>query len=307
MQVHNQWQRFLLATGGVAIAVVVGLGIRAIPTAEERRVEAIVDHNLAVAEEEAGKGLEPQLLAVREMFSRARSDGTRAFAEDALGWSSKFKMTKDYLLGGKEHGRYLEERFAARIFSEKDIERTIQAAVAAYLRHLDDVESQLLVNLEADLTAVSPGETPANIDRQAIEQALAKAIQDAVQAAAADTRGMIGQELVSYIAGDVLAIAAIELATSSGILSAGAASGTVTLGVGLVVGLIVDYLVSWAYDKYYDPIGELTRQLDNKLTELEEFIVIGTPKSPGLEKRLQGYAARRAQARSVAIKAAVMP
>ena len=121
-------------------------------------------------------------------------------------------MTKDYLLGGKEHGRYLEERFAARIFSEKDIERTIQAAVAAYLRHLDDVESQLLVNLEADLTDVSPGETPANIDRQAIEQVLAKAIQDAVQAAAADTRGMIGQELVSYIAGDVLAIAAIELA-----------------------------------------------------------------------------------------------
>ena len=87
MQVHYQWRRFLLTAGGVAIAIVVGLGIRAIPTAEERRVEAIVEHNLAVAEEEGGKGLEPQLLAVREMFSRARSDGTRAFAEDWLGWT----------------------------------------------------------------------------------------------------------------------------------------------------------------------------------------------------------------------------
>jgi hypothetical protein len=306
LKIPDPWHVYLVACGGVAIALHIGLIIRAIPTAEERKLAEVVDKNVAVADGQAAKELQTQLKPVREMFSRARRVGTRAFAEDALSWESKYKLTKDYVTGGCDHKRYLEQRFAARIFSDADIEKTVKTSVAAYFRQLDAIDSQLLVSLQADIASISHDEAP-TIDRKALELSLERAIKDAVTAVAADTRGMIGQELASYIAGDVLAIAALELATSSGILTAGAASGTVTLGVGLVVGLIVDYLVSWAYDKYFDPTGELERQLDRKLVEMEQFILDGTSKSPGLEKRLQDYAARRGIARSVAIKAVVIP
>jgi hypothetical protein len=301
------WKKYRFQLCGVAVAVITGFIWRAMPTAEQQRVAELIDRNAAVAEEKATTGLDPQLKAVHELFKRARLQGTRAFAQDVLGWESKYKMTKDFFFSTGDHGRYLQERFAEHIFSQSEIERTIESSVAGYLKHLDSVESEMLVRLEADLVDTAPADSPIAIDRASIEAALNRAIAEAVQAVAADTRGMIGQELVSYIAGDVLTIAAIELATSSGILSAGAASGTVTLGVGLVVGLIVDYLVSWAYDQYYNPVGQLERQLDEKLTELERFIVSGTEKNPGLEKRLQDYAAQRAKARRVAITAAIMP
>ena len=310
MKMKTRLRQCVMVAGGVAWAGIIGVLISSIPIATESkapRVAEVVERHLAVADEQAAKGLKTQLVAVRELFSDARSFGTRAFADEALGWESKWKLTKATLFGGNEHSQFLQERFATHVFSEKRIEKTIKSAVAAYLRQLDSIESEMLVSLEADLATASPGEAPVAIDRHAIEVAMDKAVKDAVHAAAADTRGMIAGEVVSQILGNVLGVAAVELATSSGILSVGAASGSVTLGVGLVVGLIVDYLVGWIYQQYYDPAGELVKQLNNKLTDLETFILVGTSKSPGLEKRLQDYAARRAQARNMAIKAVVLP
>jgi hypothetical protein len=183
----------------------------------------------------------------------------------------------------------------------------VQYAVQAYLTHLDNVDSMLLVNLKADLEGIPSSSFSAGVDRSVIEQSLNAAIEGAMQAVEADLPGMIGRELVSFVAGEVLGAASVQLATSAGILSVGASSGTVTFGVGLVVGVIVDVIVGWAYDKFADPAGELSRKLDGTLIQLEKVIVEGQGDEPGLNRRLSDYAARRREARNVAVTSVVTP
>jgi hypothetical protein len=251
-------------------------------------------------------GILPQLKPIAEFFDEAAL-GTRGFAEDSLGWWSKWKLATDYVTGGDEHRKYLEERFAARIFAPEDLEQTIQSVVASYLNHLDDVDQTLLVNLRADLEGIPANGFGEGIDRAAIEESLMAAMDDAIRAVETDFQGMVGRELVSFIAGEVLTVASVELATSAGILTAGASSGTVTFGVGLVVGVIVDSVVSWAYDELFDPAGELSWQLEDTLLELEDLIIAGNGEYAGLVQRLVEYGSRRGQARKAAITAVVLP
>ena len=135
---------------------------------------------------------------------------------------------------------------------------------------------------------------PATINRNEIQHVLQKAIKDAVLSVETDFRGSLKREVVSFIAGEVLGVATTQLATSAGILSFGAYSGVASLGVGFAVGVITDWLISSAYDALYDPAGEITRRLNQTLTDLEKLILNGDGKVPGLEGRLRDYAVRRA-------------
>jgi hypothetical protein len=117
---------------------------------------------------------------------------------------------------------------------------------------------------------------------------------------------MLEREVVSMVAGEVLTAAAVELATSTGILSAGAASGVVTFGAGVVVGIVADWAVSWAYDRMYDPVGELTKKMNEQLNGMEEMILVGDAEHPGLDVRLLTYAQERAEARNAAIQDALL-
>jgi hypothetical protein len=306
---------------GLCLCVVLGIGLtlmkgssssvprRYVPDApivHQESVSEVVERHLGWADQQDSAGLAPRLLPVRAFFSDARR-GTRQFAEDALGWKSKWKLISDYVSGEKEHAKFLKRQFSARIFSAEQLEQVIEASVAAYLRHLDDVDAQLVVNLQSDLLGASPGQLPASVDRQAIREVLDAAIHDALQNVEADFRGTVGRQLVSFVASEVLTAASVELAISAGILGAGAVSAPMTLGVGFIVAFFVDFLVNWAYDEIYDPLGELSSQLDRKLTQLEDFILIGTSAHPGLEARLHDYALRRGQARNLWIKSAVTP
>lgn len=269
-------------------------------------VAEIIERHFEWAQEQEAAGLQPRLVPIHDFFAEARQ-GTRAFAEDALSFDSKWKYVSDYLAGGDEHRKFLEERFAARIFAAENLEKVVQYSVAAYMNHLDNVDSALLVNLQADLEGVPTGAYSEGISPAAIENLLNTALQEAVQAVEADFPGMVGREIVSYVAGEVLAHASIQLATSAGILGVGATSGTVSLGAGIVIGMVVDQIISWAYDELYDPAGELSRKLDFTLLQLEELILGGDSDYAGLYICLHDYATRRGQARNAAITSVVMP
>ena len=313
----------LLAALGVAIGIVLAIICRysigdnplpaapvMAPAAGEAApmppsVAEIVERHFEWAQEQETAGLAPRLVSVQDFFAEARQ-GTRAFAEDALGFDSKWKYVSDYLAGGDEHRKFLEERFAARIFAAEDLEKVVHYSVASYMNHLDNVDSALLVNLQADLEGIPTGAYSESISPAAIENLLNTALQQAVQAVEADFPGMVGREIVSYVAGEVITHASLQLATSAGILGAGATSGTVSLGAGIVVGMIVDQIVSWAYDELYDPAGELSRKLDFTLLQLEELILGGNSDYAGLYICLHNYAMQRGQARNAAITSVVM-
>ena len=182
----------VLASLGVALGIVLALIIRSsigsqagstskVQATHQESVGEVVERHLGWADQEVTEGLAPQLAPVREFFAEARR-GTRPFADDALSFESKWKLASDYFSGGKEHVRFIEQRFSARLFSPEQLEKIVEQAVAGYLRHLDDVDSALLINLQADLADVSPGGLRAGVDRQAIGHLLDTAIRDAVRA-----------------------------------------------------------------------------------------------------------------------------
>lgn len=199
------------------------------------------------------------LASVHELFGQGRQ-GVRGFVDDALGWNSKWKLVKDYFSNGEEHSEFLADQFSDHIFSDEQLDEAIEASVSAYLRALDDTDSQLLVRLQADLADAPKEQFAPSIDHDAIRQLLDNALREAKTAAESEFGPAVGREVASLVAGELLTAVAGELAVQCGILSAGAASGTVTLGVGLVVGVIADYLVTWMYEKAYDPRGELTKR-----------------------------------------------
>jgi hypothetical protein len=266
--------------------------------------QEIVARDLSWAAEQSASGIAPRLDPVREIFAQARQ-GSRAFVDDALGWDSKWKLITDFVSSGDEHSQFLKEQFSKRMFSPEQLERAVESSVDGYMKHLEDVDSQLLVRLQADLADVPIEKLPLGIDRNEIRRILDAALAEARTAAEADFRGMVGREIVSLVAGEVLAAAAVELGTSTGILGAGAASGTVTFGAGLVVGVIADYAVSWAYEQLFDPPGELTKRVNQQLDRLERLIVVGTAEQPGLERRFQDYSRKRSESRDAAIKSAI--
>lgn len=268
-------------------------------------VDELVSRELGWAEQQTSIGLAPRLTPVREFFGEARQR-TRAFAEDALGWDSKWKLVTDFATGKKEHAAFLEERFGEQIFTSEQLEQVVASSVSAYLRHLDDVDAELLVRLRADLADVSPGQLPVQLDRNAIDGAIRAAIDNAVSAVQVDFGGMVAQQIVSGIAGEVLGNATVQLATSAGILSAGASSGLVTGGVMLVVGIIIDQIITWIYEEVFDPAGELAAKVNGTLSELERLILTGNGNQPGLEGRLRDYAARRGQARTAAVRSVLL-
>lgn len=305
----------LISAIGVSLAIGASVVFRATadtswlipPTEGPRPSEAaaqLVMWHLAWADEQSALGLDLQLEAVREFFDAARAR-TNLYAIEVLSWESKLTLAADYVSGGHEHEQFMKARFAATLFSDADLEEVVQQVAASYLTYLSDVESQMLVNLEADLADLSVGNLPAVVDRAALSTALQSALQDASTAAHADFRGMVGREIVSWVASEVLTVAAAQLATSAGLLGTGAASSWGTFGASIVVGLIIDAVVTEIYNQQFDPTGELSRKLDASLDQIEALILQGTDDSAGLHGRLRDYSSQRNATRRQAIQQAV--
>ncbi len=300
-------------TAGVIMAVMLRVALSSSgsePSGEARSVKVkgateVLHRHLDWADRESAVGLNPYLNEVHEFFAKAR-ERSRPFAVEALGWDSKLKLTTDFFTNNGDHATFLQERFAANLFSPDELEQLMERMIGGYLRRLGDIESQMLVSMEADLVALPSTGVAVAIDREALSQALRAALETSAQAAAGDFRGMIAQEIVSLVAGEILAHVAAQLAASAGILSAGAASGWQTFGIGVVVGLIVDAIVSEIYNEAFDPAGQLANKVNENLNEMERLILEGSERTPGMKGRLQDYTNRRNVARRRAIEQVVL-
>lgn len=304
----------LLATVGVVAGIACAIALReqgfvapvpARPVAMQKSPRDVVTENSVWAERQSRAGLEPQLVELRAFFGAARSR-TRPFAEKALSFDSKLKLVGDKVFGSDDHERFIRNAFESYIFDPAKVDEMVAQTVGQYVRHLEDVDSQLLVRLRADFEELPREALPAGtVDLSQLQAAMAAAVKNAVGQVQDEFAGAIGREIVSFIAGEVLGKAATQMAMSAGIVGVGASAGAVTFGVSVIVGLIVDYIVSWIYDEVFDPVGELSRMLDSKLTELEELIVNGDGNTPGLAGQLSNYAQRRAEVRRQALESAV--
>ncbi len=262
----------------------------------------VVQPHLAWAERECDRALGEQFADLHAFFSDARQN-TRAFAADALGWSSKWRVVADHVpfTQGDRHEQFIRERFEMHLFRPDQVEAAIKRVVAGYFREIASIENAMLVRIQTDM-ADFPALAPiAAIDPQAFEQRYREAVQHAISAARIDLASAASLEFVSLIVGEVLTQVAVELGVSAGILGVGTALSWQTLGIGAVVGIIVDALVSWVWNWYADPAGQLAARLNAKLADIERLIVEGSAQVTGLRSRLQALARERARLRETAI------
>lgn len=263
--------------------------------------ERLAKPHLEWAEAETERTIEESLAPLRTFF-RDSKRRTEEFAGDVLGFRSKMKLVWDTLpLTEKTHPSFVRTRFEEKIFKAADLEQVVEQAVASFLQRMEGIEGEMLVRLRTDMADFPQAYSVERLGRESLKHSYEAAIENALKASGDDLSQATSQLVVSTVAGEVLTIVALRIGVSAGILGAGGASGTVTLGVGVVVGLIVDQIVSFVWDWYADPKGNLAAQLNSRLDDMMLVIVSGPDGQGGLQGELRKLAASRAKLRREAL------
>lgn len=248
-----------------------------------------------------------QFEGLTALLNRSEINASR-FADVALSMRSKWRLAKDYVpfSQGGEHEAFLRSEFEKLVLHSADLELAIRQTIEGYLQELHSLENQMLVDLRADLEELPDSLGVDRFAEMGLDKALEQAIRVAAQHSSSDFNGAIGQQLISLIAGEVLAHTAVRLGVSAGILGVGASSGWATLGVGVVAGVVVDALVTTVWRFWSDPEVELTRQIQAKLNLMRVLIVDGDSEAPGLRPRFTTLANERAVVREQALRELLM-
>jgi len=269
---------------------------------------------LADSRSQANAALANRLRDVRAVFERARG-GADALAEDALSWSGKLALIKGKLGIGEDdaHAAFLAETFSKRIFTSDDLKTALEAAVKGYLSDLDAIENQMLVRLRADLADSElgrGGKIPSLASDTAFQEEYLRLAGGITQTLERDAGMEVGRQVAGFVVMDVstpiviriVEFVAAELGVEAGILGAGAASGTVTFGVGLIVGIVADQIISWVLKEAgYDPAAEIAGKIRGTLDRVEALLIDGTPEKDGLCRELERIGEARSKCQDTVI------
>lgn len=271
------------------------------PTAWERVKPLVVQ-----AERDGGSGLDTRLSAI-PAFLKQRQQGTKAFARRILSLEGKWNLVKSKLYDEAEYNAWLRSEFNDRIFRGEELQQVVQDVVAAYLADLEAIESQLFVRIRADLANIAYS-APALQSDKVFKQEFDRTLVEVAALMDRDLQVTIGREVVSYIAGDIAAVilmrvganALASMGVSAGILSAGAASTTVTLGIGLVASIVVDELLDWLLKAGgYDAETQVVNRVNQSLDSAGEAIING---ENGLRAELMRLNNARARLRAATLE-----
>ena len=255
------------------------------------------------ADTETRNSATEHLKAIDKFFDEVKGRSPR-FAEEILGWSSKWRLVSDKLPFTRtdRHAQFLDKTFRDELFSPEQLTDAIDGVVRNYTDSVAGIENRMLVRVRADIGDLEPAALPpAFADEAKLRAAFEEAMRAALDRTRADLRADVTREAVSLVAGEVLTMVAVRLGVSGGILAAGAGSSWATFGVGLVVAVIVDQVISWVWDWWRDPQGDVTRTMNGKLDEIRRLIVEGDGTAPGLRQRLDELATRRDKLRRAAM------
>jgi len=274
------------------------------PSREERMAQA--KQRLAVhlqrAKERTGELALNDFPSIDPLFAKAH-DGILPFTAVCLGGTSKWKMVLDAipLRRGGEHEAFLKQEFESKVLSSRDLERAIEQTIRDYILRVRDIENEMLVDMRADNEDLPGFESLHGVDQETLSTKFDEALANASEKAGSDLYANVNTQLVSLLAGEVLAQVAIRLGVSGGILSAGAASSWATFGVGLLASLVVDQLVTRLWDWWADPEIELALQLADHLGSLHQLICNGDEQTPGLRGLFRKIALEREAVRRTAV------
>jgi signal transduction protein with GAF and PtsI domain len=268
----------------------------------KRVPESLVKPHLERATQRIESSTEENFQAIESLLDRARQN-TRPFAKLALGWGSKWRIVSDAMPwsdGGKNE-LYLRSEFEANVLRGDDLRTAIEQCVSEYLARIQSVESNMLVELQADIRDYDRSISFAKLDSSQLQVIFDDALARAKAASQIDLQSTVSSQLVSIVVGEVLTQVAVRLGVSAGILGTGAAAGWVTLGVGVIVGIVIDQIVMTIWNRWADPEGKLVDSLNLKMTQIEHLICYGDVQTKGLLYHFREIASVRETLRKRAV------
>lgn len=319
---HDRGLRRLMSWNRLALAVVLTvlglLGTIADCPAEEPKVRLVpqrhaneklkTDYNqliaphLEKAKKETDEAIEKALSEIAGLFEGAKN-GTRAFAESALGLRSKWWYFYDRLpfTSGTSHREFLEEKFREKVLNGKEFAKSLTSILKQLGKEVYDIESRMLIALRADLPDLPPNHPPKQWDNAQFEKEFRTAIDSAEEKAKDEMSVAVGREVCVGVVSEVCTLVARRLLASAGIVSMGGTFAPETLGLSLAIGFIVDQIISWVWDGLFDPAGGLAMELNHKLDSTRDRLIKGTDKEPGLRSALKQMSEHRNKLRRDAI------
>jgi hypothetical protein len=256
---------------------------------------------LAEADAAATAEIDHSLERLHRFFGE-RKAGTRAFADAVLSLRGKWRFVKARLPWTDDEGHFtfLRERFAQHVFRPDDLKVEMEASVARFASAVQGIENQLLVKVRADLSdselRAVPDAVPALRGAVVFQQEYAGMLNRVVPVVAGDVNVGLAKELSTFLGAEVAArlssrvavAVGTRLGISAGLLTAGAASGWATFGVGLVAAIVLDISIDWLMKlSGYDPAGEVAAKVNQTLDRVRLMIVRGDPEAHAAYKKLR--------------------
>lgn len=288
-----------LACGGAAVGLAGLSTVRRLRSVGARDDQMPAVRNRAAphidkAEVESRQGIAPSLQSLEAFFDDAKEDAA-AFADDVLGWYSKYKLIRG------QHEEFLAETFRSHFFGPDDLRRVMTDAVAAYVAELEAIDNRMLVDIRMDVADLPAGATVGAMPVPDLQERYRAVCGRIAGITGADAAVDVGRAAADMIVGSVVAMMAARMGTSAVVLGTGAASGWWTFGIGLVVGVIVDQVIATVWNWTYDPHGKLVAMMETKIDELRSLVLDGDAGKSGLREELRKYADDRAIVRREAV------
>ncbi len=274
---------------------------------DEAAWQSIVVPHLERCQERIQGAVDENLVPIIEVLNYARNR-TAKFSTVALGFGSKWRMVADYVpfTQGGQNETFLREEFESIVLKSSELEQAIELSIGGFLQELESIENQMLVDLRADLEDLPNSPLGVSLSPEELRGSFERTLQEVLAKSNSDFQGAVGSQLVSLIAGEVMAHVAIRMGVSAGILGTGAASGWATFGVGVVVGIVIDSLVSTVWHYWSRPEEDLTRQIQRQLDQMQKLICDGENGTEGLRGQMERIAEYRSQARETALRELLM-
>ncbi len=250
--------------------------------------------HLKKADAESLACIDSSVQSLRTFFQEAKENAA-AFADDVLGWYSKYKLIRG------QHEEFLAETFRKHFFGPAELKQAMTNAVEAYLNDLEAIDNQMLVDIRVDVADLPAGAHLAALSVPDLQSRYRAVCSRIAGVTGADAAMDVGRMAADMIVASVVTMMAARLGTSAVALGAGAASGWWTFGIGLIIGVIVDQIIAAVWNWTYDPHGQLVSLMNSKMNEVQALVLDGEAGKPGLREELRRYADQRAIARREAV------
>lgn len=195
------------------------------------------------------KEVDAEAAALEKWYLRYTESATGAAAEELTGLKAKWVVIKEF--GDKDKiAAFAGEVLNRHLFTKKNCEDQTVKSIAAVVNKWAKIEDELSINTKCYELSTSAKADKWKAKPVEVKDDMQKQIKNSVL-----------QEATSLVGGEVAAYAAIQLATSAGILGAGTTFSWPTFGIGLVAAVLVDVVVGWAMDT----TGKIKNQLDDQV------------------------------------------